>query len=98
MDPNTEMNPLRTIAHTYILQTIDELDEATSQSVMTELIEMKLTNGKRSMAEELDIFAAEQSVRVYAIDWIKEEWAKCLHRDAKKFADEMLDDFMTTLD
>lgn len=91
------MDILRSIAHAYILHTIGELDETTSRELMRQLTEQQLTADNRSIEEELAIFEAEQSVTVDAVDWIRESWSESPDKDPRRFADDVLDDFMTTL-
>jgi hypothetical protein len=80
------------------MHSIGELDKTTARELMEQLTEQQMTADDRSIEDEMKIFAAEQSVRAYAVEWIKKSWAESPEKDPKVFASEILDDFMTTLD
>jgi len=88
---------LRAIAHAYILHTIGKLDETTARKLMQRLTEERLTDGNRTIKDELVVFAGEQSVTVDVVEWIRNSWKESSDQNPKEFADDILDDFMTTL-
>ena len=91
------MTEIRATAFAYILNIVGELDQKTASDLMATLLAANLTDGNRTVEDEFQIFEAEQSISVDAVEWVKKCWAERSEESAKQFAQRLLDDFMTTL-
>lgn len=86
----------RLCAHAYILQTIGELDETTSNQLMAKLSDAGAPY--QSVEEALRSFEQEESIRVDVVEWIQDSWNQASGQKPQAFAKNILDDFMNAIE
>lgn len=80
-------------ARAYILRVIGELDAKTSNQLMK-----AIPRGMYSNADEaLNDYKAEGSITIALVDWIKDSWQESA-KSPHGFADEALDDFLSSIE
>ena len=89
------MNQQRLFARAYVLRTIGELDDTTSQQLLA-----KLPAGMYGSADEaLDDFESAESITIDLYEWIRDSWVEASgSTQPADFADAIVDDVLASIE